>query len=100
MNWLEYQINKNPDKLFIKEGFRSYSYLNIHDMVKVYSRSLTSLGVKSKDKIVICLPSGIEMVEVILACFDIGLIAVPISIHLSQDECQSIIDKIKPRILR
>jgi len=99
MNWLEYQINKNPDKLFIKEGFRSYSYLNIHDMVKVYSRSLTSLGVKAKDKIVICLPSGMEMVEVILACFDIGLIAVPISIHLSQDECKSIIDKIKPMMI-
>ncbi len=99
MHWLDFQINNNPDKIFIREGNKNHSYLDVYEMVKVYSRALMKSGIKRNDKIMICLPSGIEMVETILACFEIGAIAVPISIHMTSHEHKLIMDKIKPSLI-
>ena len=99
MNWLDSQINNNPDKIFIREGNKNYSYLDVYEIVKVYSRALLKSGIKRNDKIMICLPSGIGMVEAMLSCFDIGAIAVPISINMTSDEYKMIMDKIKPSMI-
>ena len=99
MNWLNYQINKNSDKLFIKEGLSGYSFFDVYEMVKVYSQTLANLGIKYNDKVLICLPSGIGMVEVILSCFEIGVIAVPISMDMTENERRIIVDKIKPALI-
>ena len=53
MHWLDFQINNNPDEIFIREGNKNHSYLDVYEMVKVYSRALMKSGIKRNDKIMI-----------------------------------------------
>ena len=79
MSWLQNQVNQNPHKLFIQEGDRQYSFVDVGDMVATYSKALLKEGIQPQDRILIYLPNGIELIEIVLACFEIGAIAAPIS---------------------
>ena len=99
MNYLDFQVKKNPRKPFILHDGNTYSYLDVFEMVQVYSRSFLRLGIKCHDRVLISLPSGLEMAETILSCFEIGAIAAPISINLTNEERLSILKKINPSII-
>jgi O-succinylbenzoic acid--CoA ligase len=99
MSWLQTQVRKNPHKLFIQEGKKQYSVAEVIGMVAVYSRALLKKGVNPKDRIIILLPGGIDMVELILACFEIGVVAVPISSNLTRTEGDAVIEKTQPQLI-
>ena len=99
MSWLQNQVNQNPEKLFIQFGDNQFSYLDIAEMVQTYSRSLLRENIQLQDRILIYLPSGVELIEIILACFEIGAVAAPISPKLSEGERNVIIDKIQPKLI-
>ncbi|MDP7622311.1 MAG: AMP-binding protein, partial [SAR324 cluster bacterium] len=94
MNWLQKQNQQDPQVLFIQEGGHAYSFMDVFAMVQTYSRSLLREGIQPQDRIIICLPSGTQMAEIILACFEIGAIATPISPMLSERERRAVIEKI------
>ena len=79
MNWLQKQNQQNPQVLFIQEGGHSYSFMDISAMVQTYSQSLLREGIQPHDRVLIYLQGGTQMAEIILACFEIGAIAAPIS---------------------
>ena len=99
MSWLQNQVNQNPEKLFIQFGDNQFSYLDIAEMVQTYSRSLLRENIQMQDRILIYLPSGVELIEIILACFEIGAVAAPISPKLTEGERNVIIDKIQPKLI-
>ena len=99
MTWLQTQLTNNPHKLFIQEGNNQYSYSNVMDMVATYSKALLKEGIQAQDRILIYLPSGVELVEIMLACFEIGAVAVPISLKLTERERNAIIEKIQPQLI-
>ena len=99
MSWLQNQVNQNPEKLFIQFGDNQFSYLDIAEMVQTYSRSLLRENIQLQDRILIYLPSGVELIEIILACFEIGAVAAPISLKLTEGERNVIIDKIQPKLI-
>ena len=66
MTWLQTQLINNPHKLFIQEGNNQYSYSNVVDMVATYSKALHKEGFQAQDRILIYLPSGVELVELSL----------------------------------
>ena len=99
MTWLQTQLINNPHKLFIQEGNNQYSYSNVVDMVATYSKALLKEGIQAQDRILIYLPSGVELVEIMLACFEIGAVAVPISPKLTERERNAIIEKIQPQLI-
>ena len=99
MSWLQNQVNQNPEKLFIQFGDNQFSYLDIAEMVQTYSRSLLRENIQLQDRILIYLPSGVELIEIILACFEIGAVAAPISPKLTEGERNVIIDKIQPKLI-
>jgi len=99
MSWLQNQVNQNPEKLFIQFGVNQFSYLDIAEMVQTYSRSLLRENIQLQDRILIYLPSGVELIEIILACFEIGAVAAPISPKLTEGERNVIIDKIQPKLI-
>lgn len=99
MSWLQNQVNQNPEKLFIQFGDNQFSYLDIAEMVQTYSRSLLRENIQPQDRILIYLPSGVELIEIILACFEIGAVAAPISPRLTEGEHNVIIDKIQPKLI-
>ena len=99
MNWLQIQFQKNPQKLFIQEGGHAYSYMDVADMVRVYSQTLLREGIQSHDRILIYLPGGIQMAEIILTCFEIGAIATPISRRLTMSERDAVIEENQPKLI-
>ena len=74
MSWFQKQVDNNPQKLFIQLNERHYTFLETDDMVQTYTQSLLRENIKPQDRILIYLPSGIELVHIIFACFDIGTV--------------------------
>ena len=99
MNWLQTQLEKNPSKIYIQERKNTYSYLDIAEMVHAYSQALLREGVKVHDRALIYLPCNVTMIEIILSCFEIGVIAIPISTNLTPIELDRIIKTLRPRII-
>lgn len=99
MSWLDNRIQNNPNKIFISYNNHDYSFLDIGYMVETYAKALSKLGIKKGDKIVINLGSGIELVEIILSCFQLGAIAAPINSNLTDFEKNIIIKQIDPKII-
>ena len=99
MSWFQNQVDNNPQKLFIQLNERHYTFLETDDMVQTYTQSLLRENIKPQDRILIYLPSGIELVHVIFACFEIGAVAVPISPKLTKRECKIVIEKIQPKFI-
>ena len=99
MSWLQNQVDINPQKLFIQLNDRHYTLLETAEMVHAYVQSLLRENFKPQDKILIYLPSGTELVHVILACFEIGAVAVPISPNLTEIELSAVIDKVQPKLI-
>ncbi len=97
MNWLQKQNQQNPQLLFIQESGHAYSFMDVSAMVQTYSQSLLRQGIQPQDRILICLPGGTQMAEIILACFEIGAIATPISPMLREKERRAVIENIKTK---
>ena len=99
MSWLQNQVNQNPHKLFIQKGDRQYSFVDVGDMAATYSKALLKEGIKTQDRILIYLPSTVEFIEIVLACFEIGAVAVPISQKFTDSELEQIITTIQPKLI-
>ena len=99
MSWLQNQVNQNPHKLFIQKGDRQYSFVDVGDMAATYSKALLKEGILTQDRILIYLPSTVELIEIVLACFEIGAIAAPISPMLIDSELEQIITTIQPKLI-
>ena len=99
MSWLQNQIAQNPHNLYIELGIKKWSYLEIDEMVQTYAQALLGENIKPKDRVLIYLPSEIKLVEIILACFEIGAIATPISTKLTKSERDVVIEKIQPNLI-
>ena len=99
MSWLQNQVNLNPEKLFIQFSNDQFSYLDIAEMVQTYSRSLLRENIQPTDRVLIFLPCGIELIEIMLACFEIGAVVLPLSLKLTEKERTAVIEKIQPRLI-
>ena len=99
MNWFKTKNQQILQRLFIQEGGHAYSFMDVSAMVQTYSQSLLREDIHPHDRILIYLPGGIQMVEIILACFEIGVIATPISPRLSERELRAVIEKIQPKLI-
>ena len=99
MSWLRTQFQKNPEKLYIQHKNKKYTFLDLHDMVQIYTRALLKEGIKPGDRVVIWLPSEIEMIEVILSCFEIGAIICPLSRRFTDGEKNKILKILEPRLI-
>ena len=74
MSFLQNQIAQNPHKLYVESARQKWSYIEIDEMVQTYAQSLIMGNIQAQDRIIIYLSSGIEIVEIVLACFEIGAI--------------------------
>ena len=99
MSWFQNQADKNPHKLFIQFNDIHYTLLETNDMVQTYAQSMLQENIKPQDRILIYLPNRPELVHVILACFEIGAVAAPISPMLSEIEYKILIEKIQPQLI-
>ena len=99
MSWLQNQVEQNPHNLYVASGSQKWSCLEINELVQTYIQVLLREDIKSQDRILIYLPSDKELIAIILACFEIGAIAIPISRKMTKNERRVIIEKIQPTLI-
>ncbi len=93
-DWLLYQSEINPDKPFIKDGDKIYSYKDLNDIVYDRACSLIDYGVKNKSNVLISLPNSLDFIEAYLACYKIGSTSVVINYNWKKNEVQNSISDI------
>lgn len=90
------QAVRHPEKAALVCGSDRVSYGELDRRIRHLATGLLKLGAKAGDRLVINLPNGIELVELLYAAFSIGVIVVPVSTRLTPLELQYICRDSKP----
>ncbi|SPP92915.1 class I adenylate-forming enzyme family protein [Bradyrhizobium vignae] len=90
------QAVRHPEKEALVCGSDRVSYGELDRRIRSVATGLLKLGAKPGDRLVIYLPNGIELVELLYAAFSVGVIAVPVSTRLTPLELQYICRDSKP----
>ena len=95
-SWLQKRLEENPDGLFLKFGDNSFTISDLKREISAVQKAFLASGINQKDRLVILLPNGVEIVEILLSCFETGVIAVPLSPKFTEKELEKILDEIQP----
>tara|TARA_B100001115_G_C15837484_1_gene419034 strand:- start:434 stop:1831 length:1398 start_codon:yes stop_codon:yes gene_type:complete len=97
--WFNKKIKNSPNDNFIVYNNKSYSAFDLNNNININKRSLKVSNLNNGSKVVIFLPNGIEYVEIIIACLELGIIIVPISTKFTSSEIQKIIHLVEPDMI-
>ncbi|WP_139417777.1 class I adenylate-forming enzyme family protein [Agromyces laixinhei] len=89
----------SPDKPALVFNGTSTSYRALADAVDRSARGLLSLGVAHGDRVAIFMRNRAEFVELYLACFRVGAIAVPLNHRFQTDEVVFAVDHCAAKLL-
>jgi acyl-CoA synthetase (AMP-forming)/AMP-acid ligase II len=89
---LKINAKKFPEKVAIKDRWRSFTYPQVNQRTNRLAHSLLGLGLAKGDKVAVLLENCIEIVEIYLATAKTGLIIVPINFRLAGNEIEYIVD--------
>jgi len=93
------QAYSHPDKIaIIGPGDSALTFGDLVARVNRLSHMLRSLGLDAGDHAAYLLPNRPEVLEVVLACFQIGLIYTPINHHLLPDEVTYIVEDCNAKV--
>jgi len=95
---LETQAKKYPDKSAIIFKNESISFRQLRDSSFCLANSLSNLGIKISDKVVIYLPDCPEYIYSYSAIWSIGATAVPLDFMLTEDELISCVSHSEAKI--
>src|SRR3954462_5909665 len=94
------QAYAHPDKAaIVGPGQTSITFGELLAPVNRLSHLLRALGLEAGDHVSYLLPNRAEVLEVVLACFQIGLTYTPINHHLMPDEITYIVEDSKAKVL-
>lgn len=96
---LQDALTATPDKPAVIFDGASTSYRALADAVERSARGLLSLGVGHGDRVAIFMRNRSEFVELYLACFRIGAIAVPLNHRFQTDEVVFAVDHCTAKLL-
>ena len=65
--WLQKRLEENPDGLFLKFGDNSFTISDLEREISAGQNAFLASGINPKDRLVILLPNGVEIVEILLA---------------------------------
>ncbi len=81
----------HSDRIALSFGDSGISYSELNGRVNALGNSLVNLGVKKGDAVAIMQNNCPQLVEILFACFKLGLVAVPMNARLHQTEFAYII---------
>jgi len=93
---LEMQAACFPDKLAVTDDKRALTFRELAERSRGYAAYLLSRGLKKGDTIVIQQSNAVSCVEILYACFQIGVIPVPMLMSYREVEIQGVIRLVKP----
>lgn len=88
-----------PDKTALICGSRRVSYGALQSSVRRYASGLRRAGFGPGRRAVLYLPNGVELVELMFACFASGTTVIPVTTRLSADELAYICDDSRAGLL-
>ena len=88
-----------PDRLFLVEGERRWSYGAFRDDVAAAARLLVDAGVGPGDRVAVLAPTNAALVTALFASARVGAIFVPLNPDLRPDEAAPIVARARPRVL-
>jgi acyl-CoA synthetase (AMP-forming)/AMP-acid ligase II len=77
---------RHPDRTAIICGEQRISYGELQRSINVVAGGLAKLGLGVDDKIVLYLPNGLEIVQLLYASFTLGAVAVPVTTRMTVGE--------------
>jgi len=98
-NILEKRVKEDGQKTAVVFRQDEISFSQLKDKVFSLSNSLLKLGVKSKDKVAIYLPSWPEYIISYLAIWSIGACSVPLDFMLTEEEIVSCASHCQAKVL-
>lgn len=74
---------RTPDKEMLVCDGRRVTYRELERRIREVAGGLAKLGLREGDRIVLYLPNGVEIVELLYAAFTLGAIAIPVTTRIT-----------------
>ena len=95
-DFLRLHASQKPDQTAFTCGDRAISWAALDETSTGLARWFLDQGLKPGDRVAVCSPNSIELVQVYMALLKAGLIAVPINTRLKPDEVRFILGHAGP----
>jgi len=92
-------LEKTPDKNAIIFNRESLTYRRLDESTRRFATTLKGLGIGYGDRIALFMRNRPELIELYLACFFIGAVAVPLNSRFQTDEVIYACEKCTPRLM-
>jgi len=87
-------VRKYPEHVAISDGLKTITYCELYSQKQGYVQYLRQvLHIQKGERIALFLPNCVEFIFLFFAIADVGAIAVPLNIHLKENELQYYIVK-------
>jgi acyl-CoA synthetase (AMP-forming)/AMP-acid ligase II len=96
---LKANAERFPDKLAVKDDFRSLTFKQFNERACRLANGLRVLGLKKGDRLAIVSQNRVEWMEIYAACAKSGIVAVPINWRLVGNDIVYIVDHADARAL-
>jgi len=90
---------RRPDREALICGEIRVSYSALQDSVSRAAAGLHRLGVRPGDRVLLCLPNGVELVQLCYAAFTVGATVVPVNTRLTANEIEHIARDCQPAVI-
>ncbi len=97
-NSLHHHAEQQPSKAAVRSADRSITYAELDTSVTCLARHLLDRGLRPGDRVAVHWSNSIEAVQLLLAAFRAGLVAVPINLRLKWAEIAYIFEHSSTRI--
>jgi acyl-CoA synthetase (AMP-forming)/AMP-acid ligase II len=90
---------RHPDKVAVICGGAAITYGALQQSIRQAAAGLAELGLGPDDKIVLYLPNGLEVVQLLYAAFTLGAVAVPVTTRMSVRELADFCEDCEAKVL-
>ncbi len=87
-----HQVMADPERIALITSERKYTYLEIFNQSLQFARFLQEKGLKTHDKVALCLPREVELITSLLACLAIGVTYIPLDHKYPIERLQFMLD--------
>ncbi|MBI2320279.1 MAG: acyl--CoA ligase [Betaproteobacteria bacterium] len=94
--FLSSSAKRNPDRAAVIWGDRRVSFSELDARTNQIADALAKQGVRLGDRVALCLPNTIELIEVMGGVLKSGAVLVPVSGRLAKVECKMIFEEVEP----
>lgn len=95
---VRYSFNKNFNTIAAITDFGQITYKELSNKIYSLATGLSAIGIKKNDTIFVMVSDGINYIEIVLACYETGIIFTPININSSTERMLLIANQLNPKL--